>query len=183
MFRGFQWAEATFLGLIEHITERSRDVPILMVCEGRDDTERLREMIHGRPNAAIIRLQPLEAEESEQLVNNILGPADLAEDVRRRVVEIAGGLPLYAEEIISMLIDEGHLRREGDRWVPVRDLFQVPIPSTVRALLAARLDGLTATVRAVIDRASIVGMRFDAEEVEVLSPPRSSRTCRRTSRP
>ena len=171
VFRGFQWAEATFLGLIEHITERSRDVPILMVCEGRDDTERVREMVHGRPNAAIIRLQPLEAEESEQLVNNILGPADLAEDVRRRVVEIAGGLPLYAEEIISMLIDDGHLRREGDRWIPVRDLSQVPIPSTVRALLAARLDGLTATVRAVIDRASIVGVRFDAEEVKILSSP------------
>jgi class 3 adenylate cyclase/tetratricopeptide (TPR) repeat protein len=171
VFRGFQYAEATFLGLIEHITERSRDAPILLICEGRDETESLRDLVRGRPNAAILRLQPLGAPESERLVINLLGAADLAENARRRIVEIAGGLPLYAEEIISMLIDEGHLRREDDRWVAVRDLSQVPIPSTVRALLAARLDGLTADERAVLDRASIVGMRFDVEEVEELSTP------------
>jgi tetratricopeptide (TPR) repeat protein len=171
LFRGFQWAAPTFLGLIEHITERSRDAPILLICEGRDETERLRDAVRDRPNAGIVRLRPLKEGESERLVSNLLGSADLAESVRRRIVEIAGGLPLYAEEIISMLIDEGHLRREEDRWVPVRDLSEVPIPSTVRALLATRLDGLTAEERAVIDRASIVGMRFDVEEVEVLSTP------------
>ena len=173
VFRGFQWAEATFLGLIEHITERSRDAPILLICEGRDETERLRDVVRERPNAAILSLQPLGPGESERLVSNLLGTADLAENVRRRIVEIAGGLPLYAEEIISMLIDEGHLRRDDDRWVAVRDLSQVPIPSTVRALLAARLDGLTHDQRSVIDRASIVGMRFDPEEVEELSTPGS----------
>ena len=176
VFRGFQWAETTFLDLMDHITERSRDAPILMICEGRDETERQREMVQGKANASLLRLQPLEADESERLVSNLLGTADLAEDVRQRIVDIAGGLPLYAEEIISMLIDEGHLRREGARWVPVHDLSRVPIPSTVRALLAARLDGLPAAVRAVIDRASIVGMRFDLEEVEVLMASPESRS-------
>ena len=171
VFRGFQWAEETFLGLIEHITERSRDVPILLICEARDRTQRLRDAVRGRSNASIVRLQPLAAGDTERLVSNLLGSAELAEGVRQRVVDVAGGLPLYAEEIISMLIDEGHLRRDDGRWIPVRDLSEVPIPSTVRALLGARLDGLNADERAAIDRASIVGMRFDSDEVEVLTAP------------
>jgi class 3 adenylate cyclase/tetratricopeptide (TPR) repeat protein len=171
VFSGFQWAEATFVGLIEHITERSRDAPILLVCEGRDETNRFSEAVRDRPNARIVHLQPLAAGNAARLVDNLLGSAELTEDVRRRIVEVAGGLPLYAEEIISMLIDEGHLRRENGRWVPVRDLSQVPIPTTIRGLLATRLDGLRTEERAVIDRASIVGMRFDGADVAAVSAP------------
>jgi class 3 adenylate cyclase len=171
VFRGFQHAETTFLGLIEHIADRARDAPILLVCEGRGESARLRNAVLGRPNAGIVRVNPLATGDAVQLIDNLLGSAELTEDVRRRIVEVAGGLPLYAEEIISMLVDEGHLRQDGDRWIPAHDLSSVPIPSTIRALLSTRLDGLSVDERVVIDRASIVGMRFDDDEIEVLSPP------------
>ncbi|HET9672326.1 MAG TPA: adenylate/guanylate cyclase domain-containing protein [Actinomycetota bacterium] len=171
VFHGVQWAETTFLTLIEHVTERSRDAPILLVCEGRDETKRFADAVRGRENARFVRLRPLAARTTARLVENLLGTAELVEDVRRRIVEAAGGLPLYAEEIISMMIDEGHLRREDGHWVPVGDPSRVPIPTTIHALLTSRLDGLPSDERAVLDRASIVGMRFTGGEVAAVSEP------------
>jgi class 3 adenylate cyclase len=171
VFQGVQWAEATFLSLIEHVTERSRDASILLVCEGRDETKRFRDAVRGRPNARLVRVRPLASADAARLVENLLGSAELAEDMRRRIVEVAGGLPLYAEEIISMLIDEGHLHRDHGHWVAVGDPSRVPLPTTIRALLTSRLDSLPPEERAVIDGASIVGMRFDSGDVAAVSEP------------
>ena len=59
-----------------------------------------------------------------------------------------------------MLIDDGHLVREDDRWVAAGDLAEVKVPPTVQALIAARLDRLTPLERAVLERAAIIGTVF-----------------------
>jgi predicted ATPase len=85
---------------------------------------------------------------------------ELAEEARSRITEAAEGNPLFVEEMLGMLIDDGLLRREEGRWVPARDLSGVQAPPTIQALLAARLDRLDPEERAVIERAAVEGNSF-----------------------
>jgi tetratricopeptide (TPR) repeat protein len=86
-------------------------------------------------------------------------------------VAAAEGNPLYVEQITSMLVETGTLRREGDRWITTMASEDLAIPPTVEALVAARLDALGNEERAVIEPASVVGLTFPDEAVVSLVEP------------
>src|SRR5437870_12422666 len=69
-----------------------------------------------------------------------------------------------------MLIDDELLRRDNGHWVPAADLTTIPIPPTIQALLAARLDRLGGKERQVIERAPVVGKVFYQDAVSELAP-------------
>lgn len=69
-----------------------------------------------------------------------------------------------------MLVDDGLLSREDGRWVPTGDLSEVAVPATITALLAARLDRLSADERRVLEAASVVGREFFLGAVRELTP-------------
>ena len=170
VFDDLQWAAPTFLDLVEHIADWSRDAPILLVCLARP------ELLEGRPrwsggkfNATSVLLEPLNEAESGELVGNLLGRAQLAGEVRARVMNAAEGNPLFVEEMFAMLIDDGLLERSNGDWVPTGDLATVTVPPTIQALLSARLDRLGPTERAVSERASIEGKVFHRGAVVELS--------------
>ena len=83
---------------------------------------------------------------------------------------MAEGNPLFVEEMLRMLIDDGLLTQDGDRWVPSADLAGVSIPPTISALLSARLDRLSDPERQVIERAAIEGKEFHRGAVVELLP-------------
>jgi class 3 adenylate cyclase/tetratricopeptide (TPR) repeat protein len=160
-FDDIHWGEPTFLDLVEHIANWSRDAPILLLCIAREDLlDKRATWGGGTLNATTIHLEPLSIDESEQLVDLVLGRAELAGEARKRIAEAADGNPLFVEEMISMLIDEGTLFLDGGRWRAARDLSSVPVPPSIQALLASRLDQLGAEERAVAERASIEGRVF-----------------------
>jgi tetratricopeptide (TPR) repeat protein len=100
----------------------------------------------------------------------MLGQAGLPDVVRRRVIVAAEGNPLFVEQLVSMLVDEGVLRRvEGD-WRVADEAGEVSIPPTISALLAARLDRLGRDERAVVEPASVVGLVFAEDAVRHLAP-------------
>ena len=98
----------------------------------------------GKLNAATVSLEPLSEEQSAALIANLLGSTELPTDVAERIVETAEGNPLFVEETLAMLIDDGLVVREDDRWVAAGDLSDVTVPPSIQALLAARLDRLSA---------------------------------------
>ncbi len=120
-------------------------------------------------NAATILLEPLTQEESELLVANLLGPADMPTEVRDRVTGAAEGNPLFLEEMLFMLIDDGLLER-ADGSGAAAELKALSIPASIWLLLTARLDRLGREERDVLARASVVGKVFYAGAVIELSP-------------
>ena len=110
----------------------------------------------GKANATSVRLEPLSDAESATLLDNLAGP-DLEEEARQNVVETAGGNPFFVEEMLALLL-------EDDRH---RETFQVP--STIQALLAARLDRLPDDERAAIEAAAVEGRVFHEGSVAELS--------------
>src|SRR5206468_3269486 len=165
------WAEPTLLDLIEHVADWSRDAPILLLCLARAELlDRRPAWGGGKLNATSLLLEPLTEDESGLLVGNLLGKAELPGAARLQVVRAAEGNPLFVEQMLSMLIDEGLLRRDDGHWIAAGDLSTVAVPPTIHALLAARLDRLGREERAVIERASVVGKVFYTGAVAELAP-------------
>ena len=123
----------------------------------------------GVSNATSILLEPLTDAETVELVADLIGDTEVAGDVSARVSEAAEGNPLFVEEMVAMLIDDGYLVREDDRWVAAGDLSEVKVPPTVQALIAARLDRLAPLERAVLERAAIIGKVFAAASIRSLA--------------
>ena len=173
VFEDVHWAEPTFLDLVEHIADWSRDAPMLLVAVGRPELlDHRSDWSGGKLNATSILLEPLTDAESDRLIENLLGHASLAEKPRARIKEAAEGNPLFVEEMFSMLIDDGLLRRENGRWHSTADLAMISMPSTIQALLAARLDRLEHDERAIIELAAVEGKVFHVSAVSELAPDR-----------
>ena len=103
-------------------------------------------------NATTILLEPLPGDATTELLGNLLGEHDLPATARDRILAAADGNPLFVEEMVGMLIDDGLLRFDGQMWRAAEDLADLTVPPTIQLLLAARLDRLDAEERAVMER-------------------------------
>jgi DNA-binding SARP family transcriptional activator len=144
-----QHAEPTLLELVEQLAERGRG-PILVVGIARE------ELLAERPEflaAAQLPLEPLAEVETEVIAEALLGGRLLAEDIRAQLIETAEGNPLFLEQLLAFAAEESALG--GDR----------PLPGSIQALLAARLDRLGPGERAILERAAVIGKEFRSGEV------------------
>jgi tetratricopeptide (TPR) repeat protein len=165
------WAESTLLDVLESVADLARDAPMLLVCPARP------EFLDDRPgwgggkvNATTILLEPLPSRAALELIDSLVPGRVLPAVVRSRIADAAEGNPLYVEEFLGMLIDDGVLVAEVDGWAASDELDSIAVPPTIQALLAARLDRLASDERAVAERASVVGRVFDQSSVVALSP-------------
>jgi class 3 adenylate cyclase/tetratricopeptide (TPR) repeat protein len=166
------WAERTFLDLIRSVASSLTGVPVVLACSARPDIFDLHPdwgEESGRHHVLV--LQPLSEDESVAVAENLLGTTDLDEKVRAKIVEAAEGNPLFVEQMLSMLLDDGILERDDrGRWILIRDVGAITIPPTIQALLSSRLDRLGPIDRVVCERAAVIGQVFFRGAVEDLSP-------------
>ncbi|MGH2572037.1 MAG: ATP-binding protein [Actinomycetota bacterium] len=171
VFDDIQWGEPTFLDLLEYLVDWIRDVPVIILCIARAELLEVRPgWMAGKANSILITLQPLTDSETESLIANLIGGADLVEQARTRIAEVAEGNPLFVEETLRMLVDDGLLRRLNGGWSLAGDLSTISIPPTIHSLIAARLDRLDSEERSVLQGASVVGRMFGWGAVAALSP-------------
>jgi class 3 adenylate cyclase/tetratricopeptide (TPR) repeat protein len=156
VFEDVHWAEEPLLDLIEHMARSLNDAPVLIVALARP------ELLDTRPSwgggirsASAIDLAPLGGTEIGELADALLGGADAEPGQREVVLERAEGNPLFLEEI-------AHALRDG-RGVN-------GIPDTVQALIAARIDGLDAGEKQLLQSAALIGRVFWRGALERLAP-------------
>jgi class 3 adenylate cyclase len=164
-----QSAEQTFLEFLTHLTD-SGQAPILIIASARPELlDRLPDWSQG-PAASRIVLEPLSAADTDLVIDRLLGESGLAVGLRERVVSAAEGNPFFVEQMVSMLVERGFVRLDGDKWLPTTDLSQLTIPPSINALLAARLDDLSREERAVIEPAAVIGLTFPEPAVLEMVP-------------
>jgi predicted ATPase/class 3 adenylate cyclase len=156
-----QWAEPTLLDLVEYLGNFARDVPMLLLALARTEFLEARlDWSRSVPGAATILLEPLSSAESSRLVEQLLGMAGIDERTGTQIAALAGGNPLFIEELVAKLLDDGLLRHDRNWRIPSAQLDRVSVPTTIQVLLAARLEQVPSGERAVLERASVVGKSF-----------------------
>lgn len=118
-------------------------------------------------SAQVMHLPPLPAAEVGELVHALIGDA-LPEELVERIVERAGGNPLFVEELLRSWIGAGALVPGGGRWRLTVEESAVALPTTVQAIYAAQIDDLPETARTVTRNASVAGRRFPARGLPAL---------------
>ena len=132
VFDDIHWAEPTFLELIEAILDASPGVPLLFVCAARRELGEDRPgFAAGRPAASQIELGELSQGESGLVIRNLLGEASLPKPLEQRILGLAKGNPLFVEQMLSMLIDDGLLREVAGRWVFSGTAEAVSMPGNI----------------------------------------------------
>lgn len=167
VFEDIHWADDAMLAFLEHLADRAEGVPLLVVATARPELfERHATFAAGLPNVNRVNLSPLSDGETGQLVNGLLG-AVVPPELQAPILERAEGNPLYAEEFVRLLQD-GDLIVETAGVVKLRPGAEVPLPDSIGALIAARLDTLPAERKAMLADAAVVGKIFWAGAVAAM---------------
>ncbi len=167
VFEDLHWADPELLRFIEHVVDRADNVPLLVVGTARPELfERYPTFAATLVSANRINLGPLTDAETARLVVAVLG-GTVPSDMLRTVLERVGGNPLYAEELIRLLQDRDLLGRSGD-VMELRPGATLPLPDSISALIAARLDTLSPERKSILTDAAVVGKVFWAGAVAAM---------------
>jgi class 3 adenylate cyclase len=145
------WAEPTLLDLLRRIRDELSARPVLFVTTARATEGETWE------GATIVRLGPLDAGETQDLVKELVERLEFADVPTEALAERAGGNPLYALEFVRALADRGET--EG---------LPTSLPDTVQAVIGARLDAVPAELRAAVLDASVIGPEFWAPAIAAI---------------
>src|SRR3954471_2292863 len=157
VFEDIHWAEEPLLELIDHLAQWVRERPLLIICLARPELLDVRPgWGGGRVRSTAIELEPLARQESEELAAALMAQHEIPEHVTSRLLEKTEGNPLFVEETVRMLVEEGADGRDR-------------IPDTLQALIGARIDRLPAGEKILVQRGSVMGRTFFAGAVDYLS--------------
>ncbi len=138
------WAEPTLLDLLEYLVAFSSGHAILLLCLARPDLLEVRPAWMGpNSNASLLVLGALSDAEARELVEHA-GAGELVSGTAARIVETAEGNPLFLEQLVAVGAEGG----------------EATLPSSIQAVIAARIDRLDPGERTVLEHASVQGRSF-----------------------
>lgn len=169
VFEDLHWADTGLLDFVEELTEWWRDRPILIVALARPDlTDRRPNWGAGKQGMISLRLGPLTNNEMRTLVSGTV--PGLPEEAVSGIVERAAGIPLYAVELLRMLLAQGDLEEADGHYRLVTDLAGLAVPESLQAVIGARLDRLDPEDRALLQDAAVLGYAFTVEGLASIKP-------------
>jgi class 3 adenylate cyclase/tetratricopeptide (TPR) repeat protein len=148
VFEDLHFADDGLLDFVDHLIDWASGVPLLIIGTARPELlARRRGWGGGKPNALTLSLSALSDDDTAQLVHALLERPVLEAEVQEAVLERAGGNPLYAEEFVRLL---------GERAATK----ELRLPETVQGLITARIDGLPAGEKSLLQDAAVLGKVF-----------------------
>jgi DNA-binding SARP family transcriptional activator len=158
------WADDALLDFVESlldpVADPGRTATLLVLATTRPELSERRPAWGSHPTAATIDLEPLSQADTTCLLDALLAHHRLAGAVGPDLLARVGGNPLFAEEYVRMLRDRGGVAGEAVAAPPAASLPAppaLPLPETVHAIIAARLDTLPADEKAVLQDAAVLG--------------------------
>ncbi len=147
VFEDIHLSTASMLDLLEMIASRLHDVPLLLLTQARPELMELRPgWGGGLPAYTALPLEPLGDEHGEELARRLLEVAGASPESASQLAGTAEGNPLFIEELAVSVSEQ---REEVDE-----------LPSSIRSIVAARLDALPTAERDALLDAAVVGKVF-----------------------
>ena len=160
------WIDSASEELLGEIVTSAESVPLMIVHTRRPE---YRPPWSEQPNVSHVPLEPLSAGETARIVEARFGGDNLPEELRRIVAAKAEGNALFAEELVSFLLERGFVRRESGGIVFDAVTVASALPASVQSLLTARVDRLASADRALLQAAAVIGRRFDPDLLAVVT--------------
>ena len=155
VFEDLHWADDDLLDFVDQLVDEIDAVPLLLVCTARPELlSRRPDWGGGKLNALTLSLSPLSDDETALLLASLLERRVLPAESQAKLIERAAGVPLFAEEYVRML-ESGNA---GD-----------DLPETLQGLVAARIDGLPAAAKELLQDAAVLGKVFWSDALRDLS--------------
>jgi class 3 adenylate cyclase len=148
VFEDLHWADDGLLDFVDHVADWASGVPLFVVGTARPELlDRRPGWGGGKLNATTLALSPLADDEAAQIIARVLEQALLSADTQQVLLERAGGNPLYAEQFARLYVERGSAE-------------DLPLPETIQGIIAARLDGLSADEKRLLQDAAVLGKVF-----------------------
>jgi predicted ATPase len=163
------WLDPSSAALLRYLLRQPVPHPVVVAaCYRSDPTEhtsawaRTLEELQRQPDSSPVDVTDLTAEASARLIAEVTAEVGLqdADALAHRILPITGGNPLFVREVVTQLSVSGNLEDGGD---------SVPVPSTMLATVAHRLQSLSATAQGVVNAAAVVGREFALEDVAAVT--------------
>ncbi len=175
------WADPASVELLLHLFQLTDEAPILFVCAFRPDRQtpawhvkQTAERDYAHRYVELV-LKPLSAADSQTLVDHLPAMTELPPPLRQSILEQAEGNPLFVEEIVRSLMDRGVIVRDETVWRAATevDAERIAIPTSLQALLMARIDRLEEETRRALQLASVIGRAFLYRVLQAVSGPQA----------
>jgi class 3 adenylate cyclase/tetratricopeptide (TPR) repeat protein len=166
-FEDLHWADTSLLDFIEYLLEWSRESPLYVVTLARPELQERRPgWGAGQRNFSSLYLEPLSPAAMQELLEGLV--PGLPDRLEEQILARAQGVPLYAVETVRMLLDRGLLVQDGPVYTPTGEIETLEVPETLHALIAARLDGLSAEERRLLQDGAVLGKTFTLSALAAL---------------
>ncbi len=163
VFEDLHWASDLVLSFLDELINFLQEFPICILIATREEIL-LRKEGWGSEYQyhTFLKLKRLNKTESETLIKSILRKIEgMPEKFISEFYEKSAGIPLFIEEIIKVLIDQGIIFSKNDKLsFNVEKYQQLTIPLSIESLLQARLDALLIEEKRLIQKASVIGRIF-----------------------
>ncbi|NUO61646.1 MAG: AAA family ATPase [Hamadaea sp.] len=160
VFEDMHWADEAMLRFVEMLCGAGKELPLMVITTARPELrERNPAWTSAITGAFSISLGPMRDSDISTMYAQMFGQAVFPSTGLEPLVELAGGNPLYAHEYARMLVDRGDLQPEKSAF-PLEPGAANPMPQTVQAVIANRLDLLDPHDRTVLQAAAVVGTQF-----------------------
>jgi tetratricopeptide (TPR) repeat protein/ABC-type cobalamin/Fe3+-siderophores transport system ATPase subunit len=157
------WIDTSSLDLLKSLFRLSHTHRILFINVFRpnhkDIEERIREALDETPYLKI-KLSPLDIENSEALIGNILNIKEFQHNLKEQIIQRSGGNPFFIEEVVRSFIDEGAILKKGGMFIASQKINSMVVPQTINDVLMARIDRLEEMDRDIVKIASVIGRTF-----------------------
>ena len=167
MFEDLHWADSGLMDFISELADRSTRSPLLIVTLGRPDVlDRYPTWGSQHRNSMSVRLAPLTEDQMCEMVIEYLPGVDA--EIVERIVERSAGFPLYAVEMVRMLLASGDLVEHDGDWSFQGDPDALALPESLQAVIGARLDRLDPAQRGVLQDGAVLGQSFTVSAIEAI---------------
>ena len=156
VFEDLHWIDSESQALINLLVDSIVNARILLLVNYRPE---YRHEWGSRSHYTQLRLDPLARESAGEMLSAMLGDERELGPLKRLIVERTAGTPFFMEEMVQALFEEGVLERNGTVRL-VRPMSAVSVPTTVQAVLAARIDRLAAAEKELVQMLSVLGHDF-----------------------
>jgi len=160
------WADDLSLDLLWVLMDELVTAPMLLLCVHRPERDHGSWQIDGVASSKYlerytrISLRPLTAQQTQQMVESLLTIENVPSKTKSAILEKTEGNPFFVEEVIRLLIEQGTIYQEDERWKAKETIEETSVPDTVQSVILSRIDRLHEEVRYILQCASVIGKVF-----------------------